>query len=326
MLKPTYPLAEVIDEHHKDAPIREQTLRTYTSLHGLFLAWCAAKGIERPTLADLTHENALAFSKTFRPRDKHAGRYRERNALVALKALARWLAEKHYWYEARGGEYLSVLRDLKLPPIPKLGRKPFSDHEVKELLEAIPRVARFPLRERAIMTLQLSTPIQPDEVRRLLRRDFRESNRYEKEHVLVRVSKTEAGTDRIVPLDDEAEAAIRAYVRFERPRYAGDGPEEFNDEEPLFPKHEGKGFRYFGWTRRAQNLRRDLAGAGIRDFLQYRSRGSDEASAEARRTSPGDHASGRLEERGDADGYIGKYDEGELKAFPTANLRTLMRA
>jgi integrase len=141
------------------------------------------------------------------------------------------------------------------------------------------------------------------------------------------VSKTEAGTDRIVPLDDEAEAAIRAYMRFERPRYAGEDPEEFNDEEPLFLNHEGKGFRYFGWTRRAQNLRRDLAGAGIRDFLQYRSRG---------------YSTKRLQKRGvplqvimQVAGwkseamptrYIGKYDEGELKAFPTANLRSLLRA
>ncbi len=198
---------------------------------------------------------------------------------------------------------------------------------MKELLEAIPKVARFPLRERAIMTLQLSTPIRPDEVRRLLRRDFRESNRHEKGHVLVRVSKTEAGTDRIVPLDDEAEAAIRAYMGFERPRYAGEDPEEFNDDEPLFLNHEGKGFRYFGWTRRAQNLRRDLAGAGIRDFLQYRSRG---------------YSTKRLQKRGvplqvimQVAGwkseamptrYIGNYDEGELKAFPTANLRSLLRA
>lgn len=219
-----------------------------------------------------------------------------------------------------------MLRDVRLPPIPKLGRKPFSDREVKEILEAIPKVSRFPMRERAIMTLQVSTPIRPDEVRRLLLRDFQECNRHERGHLLVRVSKTEAGTDRIVPLDEEAETAIRAYVRFERPRYIGEAPSEFNEEEPLFLNSEGKGFRYFGWTRRAWALRRDLERAGIHDFVQYRSRG---------------YSAKRLQKRGvplqvimQVAGwkseamptrYIGKYDEAELKTFPTANLRSLLR-
>ena len=102
----------------------------------------------------------VSMIQNFRPKDKQAGRYRERNALIALKALANWLAEKRLWYEARGGDYLSILRDVKLPPIPSLGRKPFTDREVKEMLETIPKVARFPLRERAIMTLQVSAPIR----------------------------------------------------------------------------------------------------------------------------------------------------------------------
>ena len=118
MLKPSYPLADVIDEFHKDAAIRESTQRTYASLHGLFKEFLRVRGIASPTLADLTHENALAFSQNFRPKDKQAGRYRERNALIALKALANWLSEQRLSYEARGADYLSVLRDVKLPPIP----------------------------------------------------------------------------------------------------------------------------------------------------------------------------------------------------------------
>ena len=109
-----------------------------------------------------------------------------------------------------------------------MARKPFTDREVKELLETIPKVARFPLRESAIMTLQVSAPIRPDEVRKLLLRDFHGSDRRERGHLLVRGSKTEAGTDRVIPLDREAEDAIRAYLRFERPPYAGGQPAEFN--------------------------------------------------------------------------------------------------
>jgi site-specific recombinase XerD len=326
MLKPSYPLAAVIDEYHKDAAIRESTQRTYASLHGLFSEFLRARGIAGPTLADVTHENALAFSQNFRPKDKQAGRYRERNALIALKALANWLADKRLWHEARGADYLSVLRDLKLPPIPSLGRKPFTDREVEELLELIPKVAHFPLRERAIMTLQVSAPIRPDEVRRLLLRDFHESDRTERGHLLVRCSKTDAGTDRVIPLDREAEDAIRAYLRFERAPYADNQPAEFNAHEAIFLTQKGTGFTYNGWTRRNQLLRRDLHNAGLRDFVQYRSRG---------------YAAKRLQKRGvplqvimQVGGwkreamptrYIGKYDEGELQAFPTADLKSLLR-
>jgi site-specific recombinase XerD len=326
MLKPSHPLHEVIDEYHRDAAIRESTQRTYASLHGLFSEFLRSVGTTRPTLADLTHENALAFSRNFRTTDKQAGRYRERNAVIALKSLAKWLAHKRLWYEARGGDYLSVLRDVKLPPIPSLGRKPFTDREVKAILEAIPTVSRFPMRERAIMTLQVSAPIRPDEVRRLLLRDLHESDRRERGHLVVRGSKTEAGTDRVILLDPEVETAIRAYVRFERPRYAGKGSHEFQDQEPIFLTSDGTGFSYFGWTKRNQLLRRDLAKAGIHDFVQYRSRG---------------YAAKRLQKRGvplqvimQVGGwkreamptrYIGKYDESELKAFPTADLRSLLR-
>ncbi len=326
MLKPSHLLGAVIDEYHHDAAIRESTQRTYASLHGLFTAYLHAANAVPPTLADLTHEHALAFSRNFRPTNKDAGRYRERNAVIALKSLASWLADKRLWYETRGGDYLSVLRDVRLPPIPSLGRKPFTDREAKELLEAIPKAARYPLRERAIMTLQLSTPIRPDEVRRLLVRDLRESDRRERGHLIVRAAKTEAGTGRVIPLDPEAETAIRAYLRFERPPAGADHPSEFRAQEPLFLTHDGAGFTYFGWTKRNQLLRRDLAKAGIHDFVQYRSRG---------------YAAKRLQKRGvplqvimQVGGwkreamptrYIGKYDETELKAFPTADLRSLLR-
>jgi hypothetical protein len=48
-----------------------------------------------------------------------------------------------------------------------MGRKPFDDRDVREILATIPRVATFHLRERAILTLQVSAPMRPDEVRRI---------------------------------------------------------------------------------------------------------------------------------------------------------------
>src|SRR5262245_57134192 len=118
-----------------------------------------------------------------------------------------------------------------LPPIPAVGRRPFDDREVKELLTLVSRVATFPLRDRAIRTLQLSAPMRPDEVRRILRSDFRERDRKARGHIVIRASKTEAGTDRLIPLDEEAETALRNYLRFERPHWKGEGPADLEGKE-----------------------------------------------------------------------------------------------
>src|SRR5918994_185333 len=85
-LKPSYPLTEAIADFRRDAPIRETTLRGYTVSLRLFIEWLQAKSRGQATLADLTYENASAFGANFRPTDKHAPRYTERNKLVALKA------------------------------------------------------------------------------------------------------------------------------------------------------------------------------------------------------------------------------------------------
>lgn len=325
VLKSSYRLDEAIADFARDAPLRDTTLRGYTVSLRLYLAWLDAKGVARPTLGELTHENATAFGANFRPADRHSARYTERNKLTALKALSTWLAEQRLWYEARGDQRLSILRDVKLPPIPPLGRRPFDDREVKAILTAIPKVSRSPLPERAILTLQLSAPMRPDEVRRLLLRDLREHDRHTRGHVVIRAAKTEAGTGRLVPLDDEAEGALRSYLRFERVAWSGQAPAEFGGEEPLFLTRHGGGFGEFSWNSRNQILRRQLEAHGVRDFVQYRSRGYAAKRLQKRRVplqvimQIGGWKREAMPTR-----YIGRYDEAELKDFPTANLREVL--
>src|SRR2546426_1505289 len=122
------------------------------------------------------------------------------------------------------------------------------------------------------MVLQLSAPMRPDEVRLLLLKDFRGANRHERGQIFIRASKTEAGAERITPLDQEAESALRQYINFERPAFNGKAPDEFHGHEPLFLSDDGSGFKYAGWTRRNQILKRALQKAGVQDFVQYRSR------------------------------------------------------
>src|SRR5437879_934151 len=88
MMKASYALADAIGDFERDAPIRATTLRGYRVGLRLFLEWLTARNATAgPALADLTHENATAFAANFRPADRRAARYSERNKLVALKAL-----------------------------------------------------------------------------------------------------------------------------------------------------------------------------------------------------------------------------------------------
>jgi integrase len=206
-----------------------------------------------------------------------------------------------------------------------MGRKPFDDREVKEIIAAIPRVATYPLRERAILTLQFSAPMRPDEVRRILLVDVRERDRDRRGHIIIRGSKTEAGTDRLIPLDEEAEGALRNYLRFERPHWSGEGPADLEGKEPVFLNRKGRGFTEFSWNGRNQILRAKLAEAGLRDFIQYRARGYAAKRLQKRRVplqvimQIGGWKREAMPTR-----YIGKYDESELKEFPTAGLREVL--
>jgi site-specific recombinase XerD len=272
MLKPKTALAAVIEQFQADAPVRESTMAGYRCSLRLFVEWLAAKGISKATLADLTDENAVAFAANFRQKDKRAPRYNEHHKVAALRGFSKWLAEQRLFYDQRGDQRLSVLRDVRLPKLPTQGRRVFTDQEARDILSATRNLTRNAIRERAIMTLQLSAPLRPDEVRRIRVRDFQRSGA-EVGHVLIRESKTEAGTNRTVPLGKQAEAAILAYLRFERHSWTGAAPPEFKGEEPLFLTDEGSGFTYWGWVRRGQLLAQKLRAAGIPEFVQYRARG-----------------------------------------------------
>lgn len=75
------------------------------------------------TLADLNQRTVEDFADQFRPKKPKQAPYNARNKLVALKSLASYLAERRDWYAKP--RYVSVLAGLKLPPIPKLGRRPY---------------------------------------------------------------------------------------------------------------------------------------------------------------------------------------------------------
>ena len=164
MRDPQTPLREGVDQFFKRTRLQWKTIRGYRYTFEQFDRWRAGA-----TLADLNPRTVDEFLDQFYPTNKKQGPYNVRNKLVALKSLARYLAERKDWYAKPG--CISVLAAVKLPAVPKLGRKPYEDSD----LRAIVRIAsqgRFGLRDRAVVVVQLATTLRADETRTLQLCDY----------------------------------------------------------------------------------------------------------------------------------------------------------
>lgn len=304
---PLKPLAEQFLTRKR---LRWRTVAGYRQTFEAFDSWCAGA-----TLTDLNPRTVKEFVDRYYPKSDRAAPYTARNKLVAFKSLAAYLAEEGDWYE---GPNLSVLAGVRLPAIPKLGRKPYEDREIRDLIR-LSGEGPLGIRDRAVVTLQLATTLRADETRTLLLRHYVPTKEGELGHILVRQSKTEAGI-REVPLDPAADHAISDYLRYGRALYRGIEP------EPLFLTERGHGFTYWGWGRMAARLKKRLERLGFHGFQQHRARGTA-AKLLQRRGVPlnviqqiGGWEIPEMPRR-----YIGDYSIEELKAFPTAGLDEMLK-
>jgi hypothetical protein len=128
-----------------------------------------------------------------------------------------------------------------------------------------------------------------------------------------------------LPLRRSSSSFSHFPVRRGRPHWRGEGPTDLEGKEPLFLNRDGRGFTEFSWNKRNQILRDKLQQAGFRDFVQYRARGYAAKRLQKRRVplqvimQIGGWKREAMPTR-----YIGKYDESELKEFPTAGLRDVL--
>jgi integrase len=305
---PLKPLAEQFLTRKR---LRWRAIAGYRQTFEAFDAWRAGA-----TLADLNPRTVKEFVDRYYPRSDRAAPYTARNKLVAFKSLAAYLAAEGEWYE---GHKVSVLAGTQLPPIPKLGRKPYEDREIRDLIR-LSGEGPLGLRDRAVVTLQLATTLRADETRTLLLRHYVPGNARELGHILVRQSKTEAGI-REVPLDPAADRALAEYLHYGRAAYRGTA------EENLFLTERGQGFTYWGWGRMAARLKKRLDRLGFHGFQQHRARGTA-AKLLQRRGVPlnviqqiGGWEIPEMPRR-----YIGDYSIEELKAFPTAGLDEMLNS
>jgi len=312
--RPGDSLGPLISDFIRDktlARAREGTLKNYeTNLAQLDRTLGAAK------LRDLNPSAVKRYAARFYPADPDRGAYTARNKVLILKCFASWLAEQHLWYLKGGG---SVLGEVSTPEVPKLGRKPYEDHEVKTLV-TIAGESTMGLRDRAILLLMLGCTLRSGEVRTLELTDYIPAHPGEVcGHVVIRHAKTEKGP-RVVPLDPSVEQALTRYLRFGRPKYTG------NTAEPLFLRDDGRGpLSVGGMSMLRARIKLRAKDAGI-DFMFHRARGYA-AKRLQRRGVPvnvimqiGGWEAAEMVRR-----YVGEYDPAELKQFPTAALDERIR-
>ena len=261
MRRPSDPLAPLLADFLRDKTLsraREGTLRNYRYNLGHF-----DRSLGNAKLRDLTPSTVKRYAARFYPKNPDQGAYTARNKVLILKCFAAWLAEQKLWYLKGGG---SVLHDLATPEVPKLGRKPYEDHEVKTLVR-IASESTLGLRDRAILLLMLGCTLRSGEVRTLELSDYIPAHPGEPSgHVVVRHAKTEKGL-RVVPLDLSVEQALTRYIRYGRPQYTG------KTAEPLFLRDDGQApLSAGGMSMLRARLKLRAKDAGI-DFMFHRARG-----------------------------------------------------
>jgi integrase len=315
MRRPSDPIAPLIVEFIQDktlARVREGTLKNYAyNLNHFDASLGGAK------LGDLTPAVVKKFAAKFYPDDPDKGAYTARNKVLLLKSFAAWLAEQKLYY-LRGGD--SVLRDVKIPAVPKLGRKVYEDGEVKTLVR-VAGESTLGLRDRAMLLLMLGCTLRSGEVRTLLLVDYIPAKAGEPGgHVVIRHSKTEKGL-RVAPLDPAVEHALTRYIRYGRPRYDGTAA------EPLFLRDDGHGpLSGHGMSSLRARLKVRAREAGLEGVMFHRARGYAAKRLQGNGTPVnvlmqiGGWESPEMIRR-----YVGNYDPAELKRFPTARLNEVIR-
>jgi integrase/recombinase XerD len=171
------------------------------------LVWHAQRRPDQP-FATMTGEHVLALVEHLL---SFSTNHHTRSSVTSqARTFLRFLR----WSDLTGGDLARFVprtpcwRLAHLPP-----RLPWED--VRRAIEAIDPTTPSGLRDRALLLLLATTGMRNKELRSLELRDIR----WRAAEVLVR--RTKSGRDRVVPLTEEAGAALAEYVLHARPRIGG---------------------------------------------------------------------------------------------------------
>ena len=198
----------------------------------------------------LTLENASAWvEEEVKPRGLHAAR----NACMALKSMATWVARVKYIQIPGGG---SILAGLEAPRVPKSRRQPFTDDQMDRIFAVLAeRPNKDRLRATAYVRLLVASGLRRNEARQLALRDVHlETEPNRQSYVRVLSSTSKGMTEGITRIDREAVRAIDEYVATARHAYWGPG----NVPEPLFTTEEGFTFTEHGFGSWADRIADDI--------------------------------------------------------------------
>ena len=205
------------------------------------------------TLADFTTDNVGKVIKDL----KTAHVYDARGKAIAARAVGMWLATKRRWYFGDERFPVSVMFELRIPPMKAKGRPIYRDDELASIRAAASSHPTRPHFHNAahmidelglragfeVMTLRVRDvhlPKRPGDVGYI---EIGEEN-----------TKTDAGA-RQVPLEARQVIALRTYLEMERPRYVGEDP----DNEPLFLTQTGDAYKYSGWASMRRRFKDHVA-------------------------------------------------------------------
>ena len=209
------------------------------------------------TLGDLTKESVdryLVFKA--RAGTKRPTPYAARLAAATLKCFASWLAEQNI-LSAEDGD--SILRSLKIPKVPKQGRPPFSDDELKVILKVANQGPQAARDKAIVMTMVSSGGLRLKEAWGLRLGDID----WKARELTVRWQNSKSRESRTVRLDELAAAALDSYIKDFRPDV---------DDEHIFVTAAGKRFTYNGFANHLYRLFEKLKRYGVKDGKPHRLR------------------------------------------------------
>jgi integrase len=244
-------------------------------------------------------------------------------AAIALKALARYLAQHKVWY---GPGFSSVLAGLEVPQPNPRGRKTFSDDELRTIHQLAAQGPN-PLLHEAVLYL-IRHGLRPDEVRVMLRESVVIPIRSgERGSIHVKGAKTPSGI-REIPLEPRARNFLIRYVRDGRAEFRGcrrascpEHPDGAMTPEPFFTTADGQPFHESGWKSLLRRFSARARAAGIAGFCVYRLRGT--RARELKEAGWGDSEVIQVLGWSPKNGqrmlrrYIGEYSPKHLKSLPT---------
>ena len=202
-----------------------ETVRTDKGRLRLFLLWCEARRLKRPselTVGLMERYQRYLYQRRKKDGSGHSVRTQVQQ-LCTVKSFFRWLVRKHLVLS-------NPAADIELPKPPdQLPMNVLSAHEAEQVLSQPDVATPLGLRDRAIMELLYSTGLRRAELSRLNVADID----FGRGVVMVHAGK--GNKDRVVPIGERALKWLQRYLEDVRPHYL------FGEAQPaLWVNYVGK--------------------------------------------------------------------------------------